>query len=174
MIPKIDFGFLICSYLPGVPVAIALYASVLNSIFNNGNGNNNTISTTYLIIAPLMCGLFLDALRHMLSKIPITCMKNKFGWDDLPRDCMTEGTILKYQDAFFANILATINTYFHIYEFFGNFLLSCLIALILLFWFGNNIVPPIYYLLGIFSLFSLMGMWIFSSEQKKKISEWFS
>ncbi|MGR3292722.1 MAG: hypothetical protein ACUZ9M_01740 [Candidatus Scalindua sp.] len=172
MIPKIDFGFLICSYLPGVPIAVALYVTKLSSIINIDGGKTSTI---FLIVAPLICGLFLDAIRHTLGKISCKCMHNKFGWEPLPKESMKENNTDKYQEAFFSSILANTETNYHVYEFFGNSLLSCLFALLLFIFTGTTIagMSTIYSILVILSILSLIGTWVFAHEQKENINKFF-
>ena len=171
MIPKIDFGFLICSYLPGVPIAVALYVCQLRSVINDGDSSNGTM---FLVLAPIICGLFLDAIRHTLGKIPFKWMHKIFGWELLPIDHMKMKNS-KYLEAFFSSILSITATYYHLYEFFGNFLLSCLFAFP--FFLLTDTAPAgkttIYYFLAILSVLSLMGMWVFANEQKKNITHWF-
>lgn len=71
MIPQVQFGFLICSYFPGIPLALALYVSSLNKDIGSAH------LTPYLVISPFIIGLFIDALRHA-AELLIRCLQNDY------------------------------------------------------------------------------------------------
>jgi hypothetical protein len=104
---QIEFRFLVCSYLPGVPFSLALYYCF---IFDR-----HEFFILYIVLSPIFAGLFFDALRHFIeSRHAIWCEP-------------TSGQIIrskKYNDTFLIQILGRSNKVFHIYEFFANLAIS--------------------------------------------------
>ncbi len=121
MIPGFEFRFFICTYLPGVPLSVALYYLIIQDRIRLD-------ITWYMIITPLIIGLFLDGVRHTVKyyfpEWRIFCQPiEKDDLNDLEKD---------YGQVFTSQLITDITTFYHVYEFFINFGLSCSISFILM------------------------------------------
>lgn len=119
MIPVFEFRFLICSYLPGVPLSLVIYFLVL------GQKIPSKYWISYLIIFPIIIGLFIDGLRHWIEG---SCPECRVFWKEFDEKKMKK-TVQKHELVFLSYILAESNTFFCMYEFFFNFAISCFLAL---------------------------------------------
>ena len=146
--PTFEFRYLICSYLPGFPLSLAIYFSFLEPRLKDH-------WILYIVISPLVAGLFVDGIRHAIELI-------KPFWKDVsllevPRKC---------DDLSLSYILSKSEVYFHMYEFFSNFAISLLLALIVM------IVKGIYLwwvVVVVFFFLSAFFAAVFIEERKQKI-----
>jgi hypothetical protein len=141
MLPSINFGFLICTYLPGIPITVILYITQIVQMLEPEKDQiyRNTIIIFYVIISPLIFGLLLDALRHSLPVI--------YGWLFNPKEQENENPDQKkicifwshrehyrrkyldkledsYNVQFLKHIINIYAVQYHMYEFFHNLALS--------------------------------------------------
>ena len=120
MIPVFEFRFLICSYLPGVPLSLVVYFLLL--------GQKVAYDKLYFIISPIVIGLFIDGLRHLIESC---CPECRVFWKEFDEKKMKK-TVQKYESVFLSYILTESNTFFCMYEFFFNFAISCFLALLVM------------------------------------------
>ncbi len=148
MIPTFEFRYLICSYLPGFPLSLAIYFSFLRLQLED-------YSILYIIISPLVVGLFVDGIRHAIELI-------KPFWKDVS---LVKDTG-KYDQVYLSYILSKSEVYFHMYEFFSNFAISLLLVLIIM------VVKDIYlWWVVVVVLFFLSAFFaaVFMEEQEQKV-----
>lgn len=121
MLPGFAFRFIACCYLPGLPLSISIFYLVKpDRIVVNFNW--------YMIISPIIIGLFLDGIRHSFKLLNREAFL--FCKDIKPESI--KGFEKEYGQAYTNDLLANATTYFHVYEFFFNFGLSCVITLLLM------------------------------------------
>lgn len=175
MLPTINFGFLICSYLPGVPLAIVVYFYLLLPKVDCVNNITEAYWTSYLVIVPLILGLLLDGFRHGSAWVASksACLE-RLIWEDLPPDKMKSGAH-GYEIEYFKTILDSSSTYYHVYEFFYNFGISSGIAVLIVHIYGKNTGADrlAFWIFVILTMVALVSSWVFRSEQSKKIKKWF-
>ena len=139
MIPGINFIYLVCTYLPGLPLALVIYYICEDKqIYFTTTKQVDMLSMTYYImILPLIIGLFIDGTRHTVSwyyqkgsKGEI-CSKPKWPfWPIIIKDDYVEIEKSSTQEATKA-ILSRFAIQHQIFEFFFNFGISMLIAYLL-------------------------------------------
>lgn len=199
MIPRLHFGFIICTYLPGIPLAWAFYHTLFIWVFKVSENvvfktKEDTITTIYAAISPLIFGLAVDAVRHFLEhffgglsirefrwrwtvfvKKIASGMKNKCmywsHWDHLPKDKLN----VTYQEEFIRHIINIYAVQYHMYEFFVNYSLSILAGLVVYLLWKNAIIELDYAIFFVCAsaVFFLLG-WIMSKQNKTLIDNYFS
>jgi len=118
--PQIEFRFLVCSYLPGFPFALAFYFALLHVL---PTARDSNFFVLYFILVPLFLGLVFDAIRHGIELCkPI--------WHEPDRQEMRNGTL--YGDSGLLHILSRSLNLYHVYEFFANLMISLLLTAILI------------------------------------------
>lgn len=171
--PQITFGFLICGYLPGVPLALAIYFCLVIPMLPLDISTNTDYWTAYMLIAPLIFGLLLDGIRHgvalIFSDLPIFA---KFLWKDMNVKKMKKGTH-GYEEAFFSRILETSSTYYHIFEFSINTALSSVFAWIVAGLFTGQWVKGFSAILISLTIISLLVAVAFKKDHDRLIKIWF-
>lgn len=185
MIPGFGFGYVICAYLPGIPLTLALYAKCHSQI-------DNSVLAASFVVAPLIFGLFMDAFRHGLGfladwffkKVNSAYKENrgclhsfidKVRWHLPPTKIMLRRNgCNQYKDNCLTFIANISGTFYHMYEFFGNFCLSCILSIFVLWsswpsFCGESDLKMkssvINYLI-ILSVLSLLANFVFSFEQQ--------
>jgi len=80
--PTINFGFILCTYLPGVPITVILYITQIAQMLDKqpDAAFKTSITVSYVIISPLIFGILIDALRHFLPYILRWLSKPIKGW----------------------------------------------------------------------------------------------
>ena len=79
--PTINFGFILCTYLPGIPITAILYITQISQMLDKQTDPFKTsITVSYVIISPLIFGILIDALRHLLPYILRWLLKLIKGW----------------------------------------------------------------------------------------------
>ena len=120
--PDIRFTFLVCSYLPGLPIATILYWLFLGGSYGNGQ---NDYFVLYFLVAPLLIGLFIDGLRHAVEK---TGRFEDLFWVDLPLDEIPRIIENRGRESL-ARYERTEEKLYFMYEHFWNMWISCLFTL---------------------------------------------
>jgi hypothetical protein len=112
--PRISFNFLVCSYLPGLPLATIIYWLALRGHYDKGQ--NDYYFVLYFLIAPLFIGLFIDGFRHFLEE---TRKFERLFWvypsiDEIPRIVENRGreSLEQYE--------RTLDKLYPMYEHFWN------------------------------------------------------
>ncbi|MCK4603955.1 MAG: hypothetical protein KAU41_04560 [Deltaproteobacteria bacterium] len=167
MLPSIQFNFLICSYLPGLPLALAVYFVSIRSPLLVAFEVDYWVS--YVVIAPLFFGLFLDAIRHgvasALSRVlhifwePITPVKlKKFK--------------TQYGESGSAFLLDKLSILYYVFEFFFNLFLSLVATLFVLCVWKKDL--EVEWVVGIIliALLSLLCAWVMKTLQQKLIGDY--
>ena len=135
MVPRLEFVHLLWSYLPGFPLALCIYLVFASGLNPSGllGPATDTVLTLYFIIGPLMAGLFLDGLRHILPN----WFPSKWEWAPIPKDKLrknTEGNIAcGFSDQYIGDLCAQTALTYYMYEFFGNLILSLILCWVTLF-----------------------------------------
>ena len=114
-LPYFDFRFLLCTYLPGVPLSgVIFFLFSLDELVNN-------LQLAYIIISPLIIGLLIDGFRHSIDSYedPI---EDILEWEE-------KNPNIKFFINFFMARSAMI---YHQYEFYKNFSISSIIAIFLI------------------------------------------
>lgn len=127
MIHQIRFEYLICSYLPGLPLSLAAYVLVLEPSLGSGYW------TSYIVIVPLIAGLFVDGVRHSLALLWFKITPGNWWllfWRDLTKANINE--VSKYNEPVRSEIMSRYTIFYHVFEFFFNFCLSSLFAYVVI------------------------------------------
>ena len=183
MVPRLHFHYLLWSYLPGFPVALSIFL-ILNrlNISTNLIGNSGSIlSTLYFVLAPLVCGLFLDGFRHIIPDISgNVCFAWLPSWKDVPKSKLrtpADGGTCAYPKECIEVILSTSSLTYCMYEFFGNFVIAILFSSITCYWFFIDSLPinglQLILISSLLILLSLFCMKAFSRMQNEHINSWF-
>lgn len=167
MIPILEFRFLVCSYLPGVPLSLGIYFYLLyflpSQLGLSISPGKQAFLIPYIVISPILIGLFIDGLRHGIEKIaPI--------WEEVPLGNYTK----KYDQVCLSYILARSEACFHMYEFFSNLAISFLLTYLATLPLHSKFDIGIYgltlcQLMAILFLVCLIFALVFVCEHKKKV-----
>jgi hypothetical protein len=180
MLPTIGFGFLICSYLPGIPLSLAIYLYCLVPRIESltAGGDESYFRFAYFIITPLIIGLLLDGIRHSIAywgikKIEI--LEKYMAWKELPIVRMQLIQHHRFDQDYFRQILELSSTYFHVYEFFINLGMSSLGAAVLTYFGGESAADWfLFIVLAVVTPISFISALAFNYEQRSRIARWFS
>ncbi|MFZ2170362.1 MAG: hypothetical protein WAW61_12075 [Methylococcaceae bacterium] len=131
--PNISIGFLVCAYLPGIPLSIAITLLFPCSILDVESDKFKVEALAlYLLFTPLLFGLLLDGVRHTVGLY----LENKTN-KDMPCKHLsilcwnrTEMFVLLKSDSFKKVFYEEHMNYYHLYEFAINMSISCLSALL--------------------------------------------
>jgi hypothetical protein len=192
MPPSLAFGFIMCTYLPGIPITILLYHILIEGLFSGFPelAFKNTFIVLYVAVSPLIFGLLFDAGRHSLEHLN-GYLSNRNGrissqlkkgcvfwshWDHLP----VEKLKIDYEEDFIRHIINIYAVQYHMYEFFYNLALSSPIALIFfLIWkqakdlkINQNDVHLSLFVIIIVILSVIFG-WVMNKQNKTLINEYF-
>ena len=178
--PSLTFGFLVCGYLPGLPIAFAIYFAIsalqsqscLASLISNEN-----FWLAYLLVTPLIFGLLLDGIRHGIGIIYNTCPCLKthlkflefFLWEKLtPEDLKkaAERHLLK-------EIYEQYSTHYHMFEFAYNLFLSNIISIIIIWFTPDHELNDYILILFILAMVGLSVGWVYKMETKILLNKWF-
>jgi len=124
VLPSFEFRFFCCSYLPGIPLSLVLYRLALLKCWIS---REPTYFLIYIVLSPLIIGLFIDGIRHGIELKWPRC-----GWEEVPEEKVARRK-RDYGDVFLSHILSRSVTLFHIRQFFSNFGISLLLALFVIF-----------------------------------------
>jgi len=189
MTPRIHFGFIICTYLPGIPLAWAIYHNIITWLFKDVTDPHftelkSTLVTIYVAVSPLIFGLIIDAFRHSLEHFLGWLADKREGiwlkmkkhcvfwshWDHLPYDKLK----VDYHEGFIGHIINIYAVQYHMYEFFDNFALSIFLG-ILVYFVGKETKIDFLYMaifLGICIILFALG-WLMSKQNNSLIYEYF-
>lgn len=169
--PQIQFSYLICSYLPGIPLALVLWnVPWLKNQFDSVLKENNNVGIGFMIIIPLFAGLFVDGFRHFVEKI--TYKPGKF--DLWPMVSKGDLIFLKntYGETGSMFIFNKISTHYSMYEFFANLGFACLFASILRLFVCDKTDCRITAFLILLMIISLLFAWLFRGMRQKTIQRY--
>jgi hypothetical protein len=170
MVPRLEFGYLLCTYLPSLPLSLVLLL-IANELPDHEVLKQylKDHETLYFIVLPLLIGLFIDGTRHTLAGLCLglqrrlmygdkslwRCLVSNFlksmsiffFWprDDQYKDKMKKGRY-NYEPEYFSRILTRFVVQHQLYEFFINFGISAGLATGLLWKF--NIGSPSHWIIG--------------------------
>ncbi len=177
MLPKLEFNILLWAFLPGVPFSLTLYLVIIrySEIISVNTEHIALISSAYFLVTPLIIGLFIDGIRHLLTPLHFFPMWDHFSSDQAKID---KGGNLEnqYCDEFFSKICVIYSLNFNMYEFFGNFFLSVFFSIVLLLFFISSpfnceiwhILLPVFIL-----VLSSICMSTFAKMNIKNLNKWF-
>ncbi len=142
--PQIRFEYLIATWVPGFPVAVAVFLITVGFTFNN-EPLSLLIWTPYIIGAPLAIGLIIDGLRHTLELLWFSISKNWRYPFFRHLSAHEIGRLGSYEsEAVKTYLLDRFIVMFHMFEFFFNFSVGCFLTWIILHvygpeWYTSNI-----------------------------------
>ena len=132
MAPSLDFRFLLCSFIPGLPIYFFLVSAYPNFLLNCKDAMLVVISGVII----LMLGLFVDLLRHSVEIIVewcrICCLKRRLPdvWEFFSIGERERSQALQ-NDTYFGYISTSHLGAYHVWEFTGNIPLSILIGFLI-------------------------------------------
>jgi hypothetical protein len=145
MVPRISFGFIICTYLPGIFLTLIFYNLVFTKLFIIEDTLFwKTVISFYVAASPLIFGLFIDGLRHYLEQLcgsspgrnrdmgdSDSWAINKCvmwrHWDHFKRDDLITSKD-DYGKSFLEHMIDIYTVQFHMYEFFYNLAFAIMIV----------------------------------------------
>lgn len=141
--PSLRFEIIICTYLPGFPVALMLYILGFDKLLT---GLGDDYSTIFFIIMPLILGLFIDTIRHgvaliLSKKSHYICIKrcyNSLFWTNPSRKQIEYFEKNFNSSVIQSYILDRLSILFHVFEFFHNLAISSFTVFILLLIFSGQ------------------------------------
>lgn len=139
--PQFEFRFLVCAFLPSVPLSLIL----LLPFYQPLSQNEGVVYVALLVATAGIFGLIIDGARHLLEEIP-PIGKGKYispettpqELRDIRKEVEEQEVGGKVDESVFQFYSSRWTGYFHVYEFYSNFALSTLIGLTLLAFFGNT------------------------------------
>jgi hypothetical protein len=167
MLPSIQFNFLICSYLPGLPLALVVYFVSIRSQLLATFEVDYWVS--YVVIAPLFFGLFLDAIRHgvasaLSSVLPIF-------WEPITPEKLKKFKT-QYGESGSAFLLDKLSILYYVFEFFFNLFLSLMAALFVCGIWTKDIELKWFIISFTIALVSLLCAWVMKRLQQKLIGDY--
>ncbi len=139
--PHLEIPYLLCSYLPGIPLSLTLYfwfyklgKEPIALFFNTSNNYTYPylILILYLFILPLTIGLLIDGLRHWIEEVSVKRkdpIANKIFWPYHLKEKMVpkgiDENILKLNLSKYAIL-------YQLYEFSFNLFISLSLSFLLL------------------------------------------
>jgi hypothetical protein len=166
--PQIQFRFIVCSYLPGIPLAVAIYILWVKVHSGALTSNIDYFYISYFLIAPLFCGLVIDAARHFVEDFVERLLPNFFlFWKHIEFEAAKN--LLNENGVDLLNEYnARCERYYYLYEFFLNALMSLLISFCIVAVGGKT--PYRFWICSILILFATICFamsTVFSSKLKK-------
>lgn len=161
MLPSIQFNFLICSYLPGLPLALAVYFVFIRSPLLEAFKVDYWVS--YVVIAPLFFGLFLDAIRHGVAIVLSSVLP--IFWESIAPDKLKKFKT-QYGESGSAFLLDKLSILYYVFEFFFNLFLSLLAALFVFGVWKKDIGLKWLVIIFAIALVSLLSAWVMKKLQQ--------
>lgn len=143
---QLPFGYLICSYLPGIPLALAVFFFLPKEIRTaDAETIGRYLVVAYILLSPLIIGLFVDGLRHLIELgIEKRLCRGKTRQENPKRPCCLlcciywpwrpEVERIAQKNADKPELLRTLlfyyNADYHLFEFFSNFAISTFVFLV--------------------------------------------
>lgn len=138
--PQFEFRFLVCAFLPAIPLCLIIYSGLYQYV----NEMNGVVIVAVLGVVAGIVGLLVDGIRHMLESASDRFLqwfrkpKIDFAWPEITSQEAEEVRRKIADDLRYQFFLTKWTGLFHVYEFYGNFALASLIALTLLVFFKNT------------------------------------
>ena len=166
--PQIQFRFIVCSYLPGIPLAIAIYILWVKGHQLALTSSEDYFYISYFLIVPLFCGLVIDAARHFVEDSVERLLPNFFlFWKRIEFEA-TQNLLNENGIHLLNEYNARCERYYYLYEFFLNAFMSLLISFCIVFLRGKT--PYRFWICSILLLFATICFamsTVFSSKLKK-------
>jgi len=148
MVPRIEFAYLVCSYLPGLPLSFLIYWYVPDILKDYVSvhiliSKYTEFTFLYFITSPLIIGLFIDETRHFFEWLI------EDAWFFLPPLSKYNPILNRSQidNELYKLLLSRLIIIYSLYEFFFNIAISIFIIFIVSYynqWFSMMIITVIF------------------------------
>lgn len=133
--PQFEFRFLVCAFLPSVPLSLIILLPFYGILSNEGGA----VFVAILVATSGILGLVVDGARHMLEKF-LCFGEETYIWPEMApqelEEIKKEGK--KVDRSVYQFYVSKWEGYFHVYEFYANFAFSTLVGLTLVILPGNT------------------------------------